>query len=281
MIRSTSSLSLAPAPVKQSTLLCVEGVCKNRLKILWCLILMLFSSSSIEAASVKFIIEDRGQVVNQTAQIADTTIFVKATGGDPQRDLMFDARRDILYLIEHRDRSFLQIDNQTIDEVAALVDSVSGVVESQQGVLSDLLSTFGIDGEPEKPAAALRDSGRQLSIGGYPCQLHQAHVDSDLQFEICVAGNQTLNLLPEDFTTLRKFLIFSNRLQSRAGKLLTVLGLSLPRMDLMKTEELPIGLHAPAKGLKVRVTSIDPEVSPSTQSIPPGYTRSTIPLLSG
>ncbi len=247
----------------------------------WVLMTALFFCTSIYAAEVKFVVEERGQVVNQVAQVTTTKVFIKASGGDPQRDLLFDASRQTLFVVEHRDRSYLQIDNQTIDEVAALIDSASGVVESQQGVLSDLLSTFGLSGEPEKPIAELRDSGRQLNIGGYSCQLHQAHLEGKLNFEICVADNQALNLRPEEFSALREFLLFSNRLQNKADKLLSVLGLDLPKMNLNQSSGLPIGMHSPSQGLKVRISAIDAEVIPPAHSLPSGYTRSEIPLISG
>ena len=246
----------------------------------WGLFLTVLLNFQAEAAVVNFIIEDRGLVVDQTAQITAQNIFIKASGGDPQRDLLFDVQAQTLFLIEHRDQSYLQIDNQTIDEVAALVDSISGVVESQQGVLSDLLSTFGVSGESPQPAAKLIDSGRELSIGGYPCQLHQAHQDGKLNFELCIADNQALNLPAHEFTALREFFLFSNRLQSKAGKLLSVLGLELPKMDLEDKRGLPIGMHSPAQQLKVRVSDIDSTAAPPAITLPTGYTRSELPLIS-
>lgn len=242
---------------------------------------MVLVNFQVEAAMVNFIVEDGGQVVDQTAQVTAKKILIKASGGDPQRDLLFDVQAQTLFLIEHRDRSFLQIDNKTIDEVAALVDSISGVVESQQGVLSDLLSTFGISGESPQPAAKLTDSGRELSIGGLPCQLHQAHQDGKLTFELCLAENRALNLRPEEFTALREFFLFSSRLQNKAGRLLSVLGLELPKMDLVDKRGLPLGMHSPAQQLKVRVSKIDATATPSPIALPAGYTRSELPLISG
>lgn len=237
--------------------------------------------ASIDAAEIQFVVEERGRIVQQIAHVTATKIFVKTVGGDPQRDLLFDVSSQTLFVIEHRDRSYLQVDNQTINEVAALIDSVSGVVESQQGVLSDLLSTFGLSEESELPIAELRDSGKQLSIVGYSCQLHQAHLEGELNFEICVANNQALKLRQAEFSALREFFLFSNRLQNKAGKLLSVLGLNLPKMNLSETSGLPIGMHSPSQGLKVRISAIDSELIPPARSIPSGYTRSEIPLISG
>lgn len=249
--------------------------------IRWGLMAMLLYCSSVDAAEIKFVVEERGRVVEQVAQVTAASIFIKSVGGDQQRDLLFDVSSQSLFVIEHRDRSYLQIDNQTIDEVSALIDSVSGVVESQQGVLSDLLSTFGLSEEPELPVAELRDSGKQLSIGGYSCQLHQAHLEGELNFELCVANNQALNLRTEEYSALQEFFVFSNRLQNKAGKLLSVLGLNLPKMNLSETDGLPIGMHSPLQGLKVRISAIDSDLTPTPRSIPSGYSRSEIPLISG
>lgn len=256
-------------------------VLRTKSLVRWGLMATLLFCTSIDAAEIKFVVEERGRIVEQVAQVTATKIFIKTVGGDPQRDLLFDVSSQTLFVIDHRDQSYLQVDNQTIDEVAALIDSVSGVVESQQGVLSDLLSTFGLSEEPELPIAELKDSGRQLSIGGYSCQLHQAHLEGELNFEICVANNQALNLRAEEFSALREFFVFSSRLQNKAGKLLSVLGLNLPKMNLSETGGLPIGMHSPSQGLKVRINAIDSELIPPTRSIPSGYTRSEIPLISG
>ena len=240
---------------------------------------ILLSVSNLQAAIVEYSIEERGNSIQQTANVTGSNVQIKAAGGDPGRELLFDSERQILFVIDHRNRTYTQIDNRTIDEVAALMNSMSAVVGSQQGVLADLLGTLGMDAETQ-PRAKLLDAGRELEIGDYSCQLFQSHLNSTLQSEICIAENSTLKLSPTDFNTLRVFLQFGNRILIHAGKLLTVFGLIVPEMNLEGSTGLPIGLHSTKDQLKVRVTRILPAVFANTDyQIPQGYARANIPFI--
>jgi hypothetical protein len=235
--------------------------------------------SRLQAASIEYSIEERGNTIQQTANVKENKVQIKAAGGDPGRDMLFDAERQILFVVDHRNRTYTQIDNRTIDEVAALMDSVSTVVGSQQGVLADLLGTLGMDAETE-PRAKLFDAGRELQIGDYSCHLFQSHLNSTLQSEICIADNSSLKLSPADFTTLRVFFQFGNRILLRAGKLLTVFGLIVPEMNLEGSTGLPIGLHSAKDQLKVRVIRILAGASTNANyQLPPGYARASIPFI--
>lgn len=244
-------------------------------------VLTLLSVGHAGAAVVSYAIEDQGRLIPQQAEVGSGKVLVKAAGGDRGQDVLFDATRNVLFVINHRDRSYLVIDERVINEIGALVSSVSGAVENQQGVLADLLGTFGISGEPVPPAASLRDTGQSLTIGGYPCRLFQAHRASALESEVCVADNTALRLADPDFRTLRGFLRFGNHMLNRAGQLLDALGLSLPQVDIADTPGLPIGMHSPQRNLKVRVSAIGDGGDAGGYRIPDGYSRGTIPFTSG
>lgn len=233
------------------------------------------------AAVVSYAIEEQGRVIPQQAEVDAGKVLVKGAGGDRGQDVYFDATRNVLYVINHLDRTYLLIDERVINEVGALVESVAGAVENQQGVLADLLGTLGINSESAPPPASLRDTGEKLTIGGFPCRLYQAHRSSALESEVCVADNAALGLQELDFKTLRGFLRFGNYLMNRAGKLVEALGLSLPPMDFGDTPGLPIGMHSAPRQLKVRVSSIAQGGAAGAYRIPSGYTRSTIPFTSG
>lgn len=246
-----------------------------------CLATLIILPGAAYCATVNYTIEDSGDLIPQTAMVHGKVVQVKAAGGDPNKDILYHADRQILLVIDHRQRNYMQIDNKTIDEVAVLVESVSGVVESQQGVLSDLLGTLGVSGEKKK-IAKMSKTSQQLNINGYSCQLYQAHMDKQLESEICVAENSALKMSSEDFDTMRGFLDFGNRMLLRAGKLLTALGLTLPEMNLGGTSGLPIGMHSVKDKLKVRVTGVDKTAGAAIPfGFPAGYSRASIPFTSG
>ena len=234
------------------------------------------------SAVIDYVIEDQGRIIQQQAEFNSERVVVQAAGGDPNQDLLFDTRQNILLVIDHRDRSYLQIDERVINEVAALMETVSGAVENQQGVLADLMNTLGLqNGESEPPAAKLHDTGQQLSIAGLQCQLYQSHREGTLQSEVCVAENDQLGLVDGEYNALRDFLGFGNLMLNKAGPLIEALGLSLPQMDLANRPGLPIGMHSATRNLKVRLTSIAPGGGAGNYQLPAGYSRSAIPFTSG
>lgn len=241
----------------------------------------IFPTLSASAAVVSYAIEEQGRKIPQQAEVAAGKVLVKAAGGDRQQDILFDATKNRLFVINHRDRTFLLIDERVINEVGVLMESVAGAVENQQGVLADLLGTLGISSDSAPPPASLRDTGQSLTINGYPCRLYQAHRSTNLESEVCVADNAALGLQEIDFKTLRRFLHFGNHMLNRAGKLIDALGLSLPQMDFGDTPGLPIGMHSPPRKLKVRVSGISQGGAAGSYRIPADYTRSTIPFTSG
>ena len=232
------------------------------------------------ALHVEFLVEEGGRSIPQVAEVQGDFIRVQRAGGDPSQEMLFNANRDILLIVNHKDKSYLQIDYPTIDQVAAIMDSVSTAVESQQGVLSDLLSTFGLAGEKEIKAT-LKDTGKNLTIAGYSCRLLQAHLESKLQSEICVAENNQLNIAEKEFATLRQFMQFGNRLLDKGGRLLTTMGIRLPEINLDKVPGVPIGMHTPGQKLKVRVSKINSIQTDFQFGIPKGYRKTAIPFIAG
>ena len=252
----------------------------NRFQNALLLLLLYIWGTAAYGLDISFSVEDRGQVIGQTASVSSNVILVKNAGGDPRQDMLFDATREILLIVNHGEKSYLQIDHPTIDQVAAIVESVGAAVESQQGVLADLLGTLGISTE-DKVVATLKDAGRDLEIGNYPCRLHQGHIDGQLQSEICIAENRHLQLPEADFQTLRTFMQFGNQLLERGGKLLTMMGVPLLQMDLATISGLPIGIHAAKDKLKVRLTKVSPNNQPLQFGVPKGYRKTTIPFIAG
>ena len=95
--------------------------------------------SKCYAATIDYSVKESGNLIIQTANVAANKVYVKGAGGDPNSDVLFDADREILFVIDHRKRSYLQIDNNTINQVTALSKAVS--------------DTFGSDNETILPTS--------------------------------------------------------------------------------------------------------------------------------
>jgi len=86
-------------------------------------------------------------------------VLLQRVGGDPLKDLFFHASSMQLFVIDHHDKSYLLIDQRTIDAVSALIQSLSGAVENQQGVLADMPGTLVLKTKMD-PLPIIRNSRR-------------------------------------------------------------------------------------------------------------------------
>jgi len=247
-------------------------------------LLLAFSASLTvgHAATINFSIEEQGSTVQQKAQVRNGRVLVKQAGNDPNQDLLFVGDKRQLVMVNHRSRSYMVIDDRVINEIAALSDSVTTVVESQKGVLADLMGTFGL-GQDEKPArAVMKDAGRALEINGYRCQLFQSFRDQNIDSELCMADNSQLKISEEDYKTLQGFMAFADQMLNRAGSLISALGLTLPQMSMQGAKGLPIGMHSARQNLKVRIITVEKSGGQGVSyNVPEGYSRSPVPFTSG
>lgn len=233
------------------------------------------------AASIEYAISDGGKLIRQTASVSKDSLIVRAAGGDRDKDVIFDAKSDILFVVNHRNRSYFQIDNRTIDQAAAMMESIANTMASSRGVVAEIFGVPVGDSQTSSLASTI-DSGRTLKVGGYPCQLHRTQIEATMVSEICIAEEKSLKLTAGDIKTLRAFFAFSNRLMLRAGTLLTVIGMELPRMTLDAASGLPIALYIAKHDREVRVTRINNAMdNTEPAAVPKEYTRAQIPFISG
>ncbi len=232
-----------------------------------------------EAATIEYAINQSGSRIFQTANVAANKVFVKGGGGDPDSDVLFDADRNILFVVDHHKRSYLEVDYNAISQVAALSETVTDAISSDNGVISEALENLGLVGASHGVATTI-DTGNLLAVGGYPCSLYRSYLAGDFVSEICMADNKSLNLSVEDFNALRSFWIFSLRLLIRAEHLLAILGVQLPRMEIEDTGGLPIAIYTAAENRELRLTRIHYiDERSNVFSIPKNYTRSRIPFV--
>ncbi len=250
------------------------------------LFLSLFFIPQTFASTLEFLIEEQGNSIKQSTQVVDDRVVIRKAGGDPTTDLLFDASNTILYVINHKDKSYMRIDNKVVTEISALMNTVSGVVGSQRNVFSDLLSTFGFGKKPkaaaqEKPKVNLADSGRDLNIGGAQCRLYQALRNQKLQAEACFAPSSALNLTAVEYDSLKKFAEFGNLLLTKAGGLLEVFGLEIPAVQMQSVPGVPIGMNDQVGQRKVKLVEINGIQGLEGMRVPDGYTATPIPFTSG
>ena len=230
--------------------------------------------------AIDYVVEEKGAAQQQTALVQFGRVSVKQAGGDPNLDILFDADTLTLYLIDHQNRSYYKIDRNVINKAASMLESLSEIAETQQGVLADLLNTLGLSKEEEAIEIVIRKTDRTLTAANIECRLYQQFRNEQLETEMCIASESNLGLLGSHYQTLNAFYAFGDLLMSRAGNILSNMGMVVPDFRKLGDEGLPILAYVSREKLKVSLLKIRQQVLASGQfQLPNGYVQTPIPFI--
>ena len=249
------------------------------------LILAVFGGTGIAAEDqgnvIEFSISSNGSTQLQSALVQHGMISVRQVGGDITRDMLFESASRTLYIINHQQKNYMKIDQQVIDQVDSMVKSLSAVVDSQKGVLSDLLGSFGLGGSDETGEINMKNTGKQLRVSGVQCVLHQAYRNDQLETEVCIAAPESLRILGDNYATLQTFYLFSDQLLNRAGQILSSLGVVIPTLKMEQGGGLPVLVHSVREKMKTSLNHISSQqLQIERFALPNGYTEAAIPFIS-
>jgi len=229
---------------------------------------------------IEFTVDENGSVLPQVAKILDGNVSVQRAGGDPNLDLLFDSAEMTLFIIDHKNKSYYKIDQSVINKAASMLDSLSAVAESQEGVLSDLLGTLGIAEDDEQTKIDIVKTDTVLATAGINCQLFQQLNNGKLQSELCIAPESGLGILGEHYQTMALFYQFGDSLMSKAGNILQNIGFGLPNLSRLGQGGLPIMAYVVEDNLKVNVFNIQTDnPAKALFELPQGYIQTPIPFI--
>ncbi|MEA3292345.1 MAG: hypothetical protein U9Q71_08630 [Pseudomonadota bacterium] len=248
----------------------------------------ILSATRVMAGTVvEFSIVGEGIDERQTAFIQDGLIYVENAGGLRDTDLLFDAGKSSVVMINHDERNYYTLDESEIDSLTQLAASVATTMENQREVLSDILGTFGLGGileeakpESETPAdKRLENTGQQMTVSGLRCHLYRIWRRGRLDTELCIAGQDEFPIPANDYDTLEGLYQFGDKVFGLIGELLTRLGVPIPMLGSDQLNGLPVFINSHKEGLRTFVDRIqETEVDASRFRIPRGYESTIFPL---
>ena len=251
-------------------------------QVLILLVFLIGAGSSAAFAQTGHLVEFQLQApdFNQTqvALVQNGKVLVKRVGGNPKRDMLFDSVIEEMYVIDHHQKTFTRIDHALINQVGSIMESMSDLANSEQGVVADLLKSLGVSGEPESPVSVSK-TDIELKIAGIDCQVVQFFRSEQMISELCSAQLTDIPL-GEDLITMQKLYAFGEKLRSRADKILQVFAVNVPHIKMSSDQVLPIALHSTADGMKTTLRHIRESKTPETEfQLPANYQEATIPFL--
>ncbi len=233
---------------------------------------------------------DQSEGIPQQAFVQDGRVLVK-NAGNASTDLVFDPANATMYVIDHANASYLQLNEAAIVAVQEQASGLRSMMEQQlQGLPPEqraqaekMMQSMGINTAVavERPAPTLETIG-DTSFSGFECSEKRV-MEGDQQIAtVCLSKGNNLGLSDSDYQALLGMQNFTFRLASKAKDLAAQMGNSIPNFSGEDLDDLIIqGSDATGgSASSMNITGIEDGALPEgSTSIPENYTEQAMPSL--
>jgi hypothetical protein len=220
---------------------------------------LLFTCATSEADStLEYLIGANGNTGRQihSVFIRNGKILIQTAGGNTQPNLLFHRAPEALFIIDHKKRSVLTLNEQQINSIEKTSAAAQPLLQGfgkqiaqldpqqrakWQQMLGNSVSLDKIS-EAAKPAktATLLDTGKTENVKGIDCRQFNVLTDNAPSAELCLASQNSLRLSDDDYATLMSLLQFSNKIVSASHGLANQFGVDIPNFPLTDIAGIPI-----------------------------------------
>lgn len=147
-------------------------------------------------------------------------------GEQPENEVIFRADREVMWFVDHEDKTYQQIDRATIEAFAAkmneamakMKEQLAGLPPEQRAMVEKNLPGM-MPGAAAKPAPKVeyRKTAETKSISGFDCTKYERVEDGRVEELLWVASNSDLGLSAEDQAVFGKMGEFSQKMLSAMG----------------------------------------------------------------
>ncbi len=257
---------------------------------------MLWPAQGGAATTIEFTVTDAGAGAPrmQTAYVKDGKIYVRSAGGDANFDLLFTSDNSSVALINHRERSYLQLDEKKVSELADTAQGMMSMVQKQLSEnlanlppeqaarMKEMMGNFGLPTEspPPKPRPKLVRKGMR-SVNNFQCQHIDVVSDKGTLGQLCVATAAAMNIPGSDYATIKAIKAFAERLERSASNIRGRLGDSVPNVFGLEVEGVPVEIRDVSGPVPsaMTVTRVARGVGDATLAVPNGYHPKSLPAL--
>lgn len=230
-----------------------------------------------------------GAVLERTELRADGSRLRLDTDGG-RSSVVYLADRKTVRVLNHGERSYLEVDQQTTANLARGLDRVNqelrgrldGLPASHRDAAEQLLnSTLGPGSEAPQPEVVVVPTGQSDEVEGRACREYDVLRDGTRVADVCKADFADVGVAPETLDALRELSAFLRESLSALAPA-GLRGRSLEALDSFgNLDGVPLRVRAYESGAPVRqsrVTDLATRALPAADfSIPDGY-RKTVGL---
>lgn len=232
--------------------------------------------------------------VAQAAYIQDGKVLIKAAGGDTNMDLLFQQANQTMTIINHEEKSLLDLDPERIsalaDQASGMIDMLRQQVMAQMGNLSDeqrvqvekMIENMGggqlVQPPPPPPGEkTLRQTGVQ-TVNGFTCSKTEIYESDQKIAEVCSAPADVLGIPAEDFAVIESMRDMSQMLREETAKISSQMGQGVPQFGHAEVDGVPVAM-VDASGNTMAITAIQQGTDGVSVGKPAGYAVRQMPTL--
>ena len=250
---------------------------------------------SYGATTIDFTLQQNGLADTVQVSYFDAgKALIKAAGGDPNIDLLFQQSTETMTVINHADGSTLDI---SAEKVTALASQASGVMdlvrqqltaqmenmsEEQREQLQKMIESMGGGQlvQPPPPASqpkSLKETGVQ-TINGFACNKTEVYEGAQKIAEVCTAPADVLGIPAVDYAVIGAMRKMSDKLREETAKISGQMGQNLPQFGNSEVAGVPVHMKDKS-GNSMTVTQIQAGIGDIVLEKPAGYITKQMPSL--
>lgn len=229
----------------------------------------------------------------QFAYIDDGKALIKAAGGDPNYDLLFQQASETMTIIDHSEKTTLDIDAQKVAALAnqaqgmmdiirqQLAQEMDGMSEEQRQKVQDMIEGLGggqLIQAPDTPQPkSMKQTGEQ-TINGYTCQRIEVWEGDAKVSEVCTAEPEAVGISAEDYGVIQAMQTMSQKLREQTAKISAQMGQNVPQFGDADAPGVPVQMKDNA-GNTMTITEVQPGIGDADMNKPAGYSPKEMPTL--
>lgn len=193
---------------------------------------------AVGAVSADSMLEYRlsGETAPQTVLIKDDRVLIRSVSGDAKLDILFRGSDRVVFLIDHRQRSYTPVTERRVAELASQAQEIQPLLQGfgeqmnklspkQKAKWAEMLGGVDLERLTARPKAqapvSLVEVGAGKTPDGIVCNRLELRQGSERKGEVCLAKPEALGLPKSDYEALRSLLAFSARVANQGKDVAT------------------------------------------------------------
>lgn len=215
---------------------------------------------------------------NSVLSVRDGHMLMEADG-EGGTTMLFKAGSDELTVINHQSRSYMTVDDKTMDEMQGQIDAamqqmqaqLKNMPEAQRKMIMEQMPHLMPSEDKPKHTYSVQKTGKKDEVANVKCAMMTLMKDGQPEGHGCIASADAMGIASKDFDTM---VAMFNRLKSMAGRF-TDKG---DTPDLQALGGFPMRMSNSEGQVTTQVTKIETgELDKTLFQVPAGYRQEAMP----